>query len=94
MTLRVILLVLALCFSGTLSAEQPLDSPSDWLAQADLQASDEKAECALSFDTIPDELAMAQGGCCRVCRKGKACGNSCINRNYTCRQPRGCACDG
>ncbi len=32
--------------------------------------------------------------CCRVCTTGKACGNSCINRNYTCRQPPGCACDG
>jgi endonuclease YncB( thermonuclease family) len=32
--------------------------------------------------------------CCKVCRKGKACGNSCISRRYTCRKPVGCACDG
>lgn len=32
--------------------------------------------------------------CCRVCTRGKACGNSCINRSYTCRQPPGCACNG
>ena len=32
--------------------------------------------------------------CCKVCTKGKACGDSCINRNYTCHQPPGCACDG
>lgn len=32
--------------------------------------------------------------CCRVCRKGKACGNSCIARWKTCHQPPGCACDG
>lgn len=31
--------------------------------------------------------------CCKICRKGKACGNSCIKRTYTCRQPPGCACD-
>ena len=31
--------------------------------------------------------------CCRVCARGKACGNSCINRGYQCRQPPGCACD-
>lgn len=31
--------------------------------------------------------------CCKVCTTGKACGNSCINRNYQCRQPPGCACD-
>ncbi len=32
--------------------------------------------------------------CCRVCTTGKACGNSCISRSYTCRQPPGCACNG
>lgn len=32
--------------------------------------------------------------CCKVCRKGKACGNSCIARHLTCHQPPGCACDG
>jgi hypothetical protein len=32
--------------------------------------------------------------CCRICRTGKACGNSCIARNKTCRQPTGCACNG
>jgi endonuclease YncB( thermonuclease family) len=32
--------------------------------------------------------------CCKVCRKGQACGNSCISRRYTCRKPVGCACDG
>lgn len=32
--------------------------------------------------------------CCKVCRKGKACGNSCISRAKTCRKPPGCACDG
>jgi hypothetical protein len=33
-------------------------------------------------------------GCCRVCSKGKACGNSCISRADSCHQPPGCACDG
>jgi len=31
--------------------------------------------------------------CCRVCGKGKACGDSCINRQLTCHRGRGCACD-
>jgi endonuclease YncB( thermonuclease family) len=30
--------------------------------------------------------------CCGVCRKGKACGNSCISWSKTCRKPPGCAC--
>jgi hypothetical protein len=37
-------------------------------------------------------IVVAQ--CCRICKKGKACGNSCISRRYTCRKPPGCACDG
>jgi len=32
--------------------------------------------------------------CCRTCRKGKACGNSCIARNKTCLKGPGCACNG
>lgn len=32
------------------------------------------------------------GSCCRVCTTGKPCGDSCISRSFTCRQPAGCAC--
>jgi hypothetical protein len=46
-----------------------------------------------------EEAPPASGGsssslCCRVCSAGKACGDSCINRNLTCDQPVGCACNG
>lgn len=34
-----------------------------------------------------------QKACCKVCRKGKACGNSCIRKTFTCRKQAGCACD-
>ena len=34
-----------------------------------------------------------QKTCCQRCRKGKACGNSCIKRTYTCQKQPGCACD-
>ena len=30
--------------------------------------------------------------CCKYCKKGKPCGDSCINRSYTCRKRKGCAC--
>lgn len=33
------------------------------------------------------------GSCCKVCSKGKACGDSCISRSYTCHRAPGCACD-
>jgi hypothetical protein len=42
-----------------------------------------------------DNPAPAQSQqCCRVCRAGKACGNSCIAQDKQCHQPPGCACDG
>ncbi len=37
----------------------------------------------------PQQLAA----CCKICRKGKACGNSCISRTKTCSKGKGCACD-
>jgi len=40
-----------------------------------------------------DSSSQPARTCCRVCTRGKACGNSCINRGYQCRQPPGCACD-
>ena len=39
--------------------------------------------------------AAAQGFyCCKICSKGKACGNSCIARWKTCHKGKGCACNG
>lgn len=42
--------------------------------------------------SIGDALTLAQA-CCKICRKGKACGDSCIARSKTCTKPPGCACD-
>lgn len=50
-----------------------------------------RAEAQSSF--LPESTLVAQA-CCKVCRKGKACGDSCIARDKVCRQPPGCACDG
>lgn len=50
-----------------------------------------------SAPAVPSASAPAPPAarrCCRVCRTGKACGNSCIARNKTCRVGRGCACNG
>jgi hypothetical protein len=32
--------------------------------------------------------------CCKVCSKGKACGDSCISKDKTCNKGPGCACNG
>ena len=37
--------------------------------------------------------APVSSSCCKYCRKGYACGNSCIARNKTCRVGPGCACN-
>lgn len=42
---------------------------------------------ACSDSTGPD-------GCCRICREGKACGDSCIERSKACNVGPGCACNG
>ncbi len=42
----------------------------------------------------PAPAPQAQPACCKICRKGKPCGNSCISQRYTCRKPPGCACAG
>lgn len=34
------------------------------------------------------------GECCKICREGKACGDTCIERSKSCNVGRGCACDG
>lgn len=39
----------------------------------------------------PDEPL---GYCCKICRVGKACGDSCISLSSTCHKIGGCACDG
>lgn len=34
------------------------------------------------------------GACCKTCKKGKACGDSCIAESSVCKRPPGCACNG
>jgi hypothetical protein len=56
---------------------------------------------AIEARSEPDSSASGQvdapapaAGCCKVCTRGKACGNSCIARYENCHQPPGCACNG
>lgn len=36
--------------------------------------------------------SAAAAECCRICRKGKPCGDSCIPKSAMCDKPKGCAC--
>lgn len=53
---------------------------------------------AMAADTgvaaTPAPWAAQLAVCCKTCRKGKACGDSCIRADYRCTKPPGCACDG
>lgn len=56
---------------------------------------------AASLAVGPASLSCASPGyaasgfaCCKVCKKGKACGDSCISRDKECHKGKGCACDG
>jgi hypothetical protein len=40
------------------------------------------------------DACAAAGGCCKVCKAGKACGDSCISAEKECHKGAGCACDG
>lgn len=47
-----------------------------------------------SAKSKPKVLKSSQPmSCCKVCKKGKACGDSCISRSKICHKPTGCACD-
>jgi hypothetical protein len=54
-----------------------------------------RLDTAVKSATVPLPVGQPQPqtrSCCRVCTTGKPCGNSCISRSFTCRQPPGCAC--
>ena len=48
---------------------------------------------SLALEPTSQAVETAPRECCKVCHKGKACGDSCISRDKDCHKPRGCACD-
>ena len=48
-------------------------------------------------ESTPEPLftpATAPAGCCKHCKSGCPCGDSCISCDVECRKPVGCACKG
>lgn len=58
-----------------------------------IQAKRDGSYIVLNERGLATAPSVPSPACCRICTTGKACGNSCISRRYTCRQPPGCACD-
>jgi hypothetical protein len=46
------------------------------------------------LDSLPVLTADTPKQCCRVCKKGKSCGNGCISQERECTRAPGCACSG
>ena len=42
---------------------------------------------------LPGPPGIGAKSCCKICTIGKACGDTCISRQYTCHVGPGCACD-
>lgn len=56
---------------------------------------DGQTNCVLPDGSSSVDSLMADAKkCCKVCKKGKACGDSCIAKSKTCTKGSGCACNG
>lgn len=71
----------------------PADEPAGASSALPPPASAAPSPPASDLDA-PEPASAASAPCCRVCRKGKACGDTCIAAGRTCHTPPGCACDG
>ena len=92
-----LLLVLNLLIAGPALGglqDAPVSEPVPIELSENLDSIDaQDCEEVSPFDVNLEGEEYAQG-CCKICRKGKACGNSCISRSKTCHKGKGCACDG
>ncbi|MEP1896758.1 MAG: hypothetical protein ABJQ98_03885 [Alloalcanivorax venustensis] len=91
-TIRVLIVLVSLWSAAALAA-QPAEAPQPSVDLIESLFNENQN----AGDTVPASLLdkeLLPQSCCKVCRKGKACGNSCISRSYTCTKPPGCACDG
>ncbi|RAK01634.1 hypothetical protein B0I24_101257 [Aliidiomarina maris] len=97
--MKTLLMVLSLAFTFAMTAVQADDTNLLTTFQVEQTAvQDDGADCSATDEsqasTQADENSpLAQTACCRTCTKGKACGDSCIARDKTCRRGRGCACN-
>ena len=85
--------VLALIALASMAQFAEAGSVNTGLVSYPLELS-EQAELTAAERLRGTSSKIWSAACCKVCRKGKACGDSCINRSYTCHKGKGCACDG
>lgn len=83
---------------GLWSLDDP-EPPWRFRGEAGPRVERPEAEAVRAVPAPPREAprradCIPRSRCCRVCGKGKACGDSCIQASLTCHKGRGCACDG
>lgn len=84
--------VAALCAAsdGTENTRPATESPT--IFSQDIPARSPDFLPSLGLTSPAD--AVAQQACCKICTRGKACGNTCISVDKVCHVGPGCACNG
>ena len=90
-TLLVLILFLSLT-TPALAESPPSPAVADHAISSSLAQSNRcSAQSSMRAFGLPTSTAQT---CCKICHKGKACGNTCISRQDICHVGPGCACDG
>jgi hypothetical protein len=53
---------------------------------------DARADQASAMTPLPTSTSETPQQCCRMCKKGKPCGDGCISAERQCKKEQGCAC--
>jgi hypothetical protein len=85
-------MVLSIGLLALLSVDAKAEAQSDVVCGAELTSESLTAGSPASSSSFISEPNVA-AVCCKVCRTGKACGDSCISQTKTCTKVSGCACD-
>ena len=84
-----LLSVVAICLALPVFADDASEPISGGLTYEDVATARQRL-----LDLARPTEVLLDAACCKVCSKGKACGNSCISRDKRCHKGVGCACDG
>ena len=85
-------LLICLLSLTAISAENSEQQPTQITEQ--FSTLEELSEDTDYSSTLLSTTQEYSAKCCKICKKGKACGNSCISRAKNCKKGKGCACDG
>ena len=91
------ILITALMLAGISAASDTGDSSAVAQAASHVFAIDQSVRSPEFLESLGIEgptAVVKQQACCKICRAGKACGDTCIARDKVCHVGPGCACDG